>query len=204
LRFVTTEYTSKKSKSIRFETKIDNLTRLLLRFVTNVIIILAKGVEDDMSDKHIDKQVFSERLKEVMKDNNETMYTLADKLSLSPATISRYSTGKMAPKLTTIDVIAREFDINPVWLMGHDVEKHLESQEEKKPYYKLTEKDKLDVAKELEKMLEGLSDSNGFAAFDGEPLDEATKMVLKDSLERSMLLAREISKKKFTPKKYRD
>ncbi|MEQ3563410.1 hypothetical protein [Bacillus thuringiensis] len=54
-------------------------------------------------------------------------------------------------------------------------------------------------------MLDGLGDDkNGFAAFDGEPLDEATKMVLKDSLERSMLLAREIAKKKFTPKKYRN
>ncbi len=158
-----------------------------------------------MSDKNIDKKVFSERLREVMKDNNETMYTLAEKLSLSPATISRYSTGKMAPKLTTIDVIAREFNINPAWLMGHDVDKKLENEENKKPYYKLTDKDKLDIAKELEKMLEGLEDSDsGFAAFDGEPLDEATKIVLKDSLERSMLLAREISKKKFTPKKYRN
>lgn len=202
MRFVTTEYTPKKTKSIRFETKFTFFLFLLLRFVTNVIIIIPKGVENEMSEKNIDKKIFSERLREVMKDNNETMYTLAEKLSLSPATISRYSTGKMAPKITTIDVIAREFNINPAWLLGHDVEKTLDKEE--KPYYSLTEKDKLDVAKELEKMLEGLNDStSGFAAFDGEPLDEATKMVLKDSLERSMLLAREISKKKFTPKKYR-
>lgn len=159
-----------------------------------------------MSDKQVvDKKVFSERLSEIMKENNQTVYTIGDMLGLSPATISRYTSGKMAPKLTTIDVLAREFNVNPTWLMGYDVEKHLEDDgEDKKPYYKLTEKDKLDVAKELEKMLEGLSDANsGFAAFDGEPLDEATKIVLKDSLERSMLLAREISKKKFTPKKYR-
>lgn len=158
-----------------------------------------------MSEKQVvDKKVFSERLREVMKENNETMYTMAEKFGLSPATISRYSTGKMAPKLTTIDVIAREYNINPVWLLGHDVEKFLELKEDKKSYFELTDKDRKDVAKELEKMLEGLNDGqSGFAAFDGEPLDEATKMVLKDSLERSMLLAREISKKKFTPKKYR-
>jgi transcriptional regulator with XRE-family HTH domain len=153
----------------------------------------------------IDKKVFSERLKEVMEDHHETVYTLGEKISLSPATISRYRTGSMAPKLTTIDVIARKYNINPAWLMGHDVEKYIEIKEDKKPYYELTDKDRKDVAKELEKMLEGLDDpQTGFAAFDGEPLDEATKLVLKDSLERSMLLARQISKKKFTPKKYRD
>ncbi|AAX62112.1 immunity repressor protein [Bacillus thuringiensis phage MZTP02] len=89
--------------------------------------------------------------------------------------------------------------------MGYDVDKLIEKKQPDRKYYQITEKDKKDIAKQLEKMLDGLGDDkNGFAAFDGEPLDEATKMVLKDSLERSMLLAREIAKKKFTPKKYRN
>jgi len=154
---------------------------------------------------NLNKELFAERLKEIMRENNQTTSSLAERLKMTAATISRYTTGKMAPKITTIEVIAREFNVNPAWLMGYEVDKHLANEaKETKAYYELTDKDHKDVAKELEKMLEGLNGKDGFAAFDGEPLDEATKLVLKDSLERSMLLARQIAKQKFTPKKYRD
>lgn len=155
----------------------------------------------------LNKEVFAERLKEIMRDNNQTLTSLSERVKLSPATISRYTSGKMAPKITTIEVIAREFNVNPAWLMGYDVDKRFDEDKIKERvsnYYDLNDKDHKDVAKELEKMLEGLNNTDGFAAFDGEPLDEATKLVLKDSLERSMLLARQIAKQKFTPKKYRD
>ncbi|CCW05513.1 MULTISPECIES: hypothetical protein [Bacillus] len=82
--------------------------------------------------------------------------------------------------------------------MGYDVKKRIKDTQPERKYYEITEKDKKDIAKQLEKMVDG------FASFDGEPLDEATKMVPKDSLERSILLARAIAKKKFIPKKYRD
>lgn len=155
----------------------------------------------------LNKEVFAERLKEIMRDNNQTLTSLSERVKLSPATISRYTSGKMAPKITTIEVIAREFNVNPAWLMGYDVDKRFDEDKIKERvsnYYDLNDKDHKDVAKELEKMLEGLNNTDGFAAFDGEPLDEATKLVLRDSLERSMLLARQIAKQKFTPKKYRD
>jgi transcriptional regulator with XRE-family HTH domain len=155
----------------------------------------------------LNKEVFAERLKEIMRDNNQTLTSLSERVKLSPATISRYTSGKMAPKITTVEVIAREFNVNPAWLMGYDVDKRFNEDKIKErvsKYYDLNDKDHKDVAKELEKMLEGLNNTDGFAAFDGEPLDEATKLVLKDSLERSMLLARQIAKQKFTPKKYRD
>lgn len=160
-----------------------------------------------MNVSKINLEVFPERLKEIMKDNNQNLTTLAERVKMTPATISRYSTGKMAPKITTVEVIAREFNINPAWLMGYDVSKYLTDDKvvkERPTYYELTEKDHKDIAKELERMLDGLDSNSGFAAFDGEPLDEATRMVLKDSLERSMQLAKQIAKKKFTPKKYRN
>ncbi|MBG9616183.1 helix-turn-helix transcriptional regulator [Bacillus cereus] len=159
-----------------------------------------------MAQKQIlDKQIFPIRLKKIMEEHDQTIYTIAEKINLSAATVSRYCSGKMAPKITTVEVIAKQFNINPAWLMGYDVKKRIKDTQPERKYYEITEKDKKDIAKQLEKMLDGLEDgTDGFAAFDGEPLDEATKMVLKDSLERSMLLAREIAKKKFTPKKYRD
>lgn len=76
-----------------------------------------------MSSNKINKEVFSKRLKQLLSDNNETIYTLAEIAHLSPATISRYTTGDMSPKITTIESISNYFKVNPVWLMGYDVDK---------------------------------------------------------------------------------
>lgn len=84
---------------------------------------------------NITKEIFSKRLRELMQNNNETTYSMAEQLHLSAATISRYTDGQMAPKITTIESMARYFNINPAWLMGYDVEKELvlnESSETKK------------------------------------------------------------------------
>lgn len=75
----------------------------------------------------VTKEIFSKRLKELMSDNNETTYSIGEVLNLSAATISRYTDGKMAPKITTIYSMATHFNVNPVWLMGYDVEKILET-----------------------------------------------------------------------------
>ncbi|KAE9633747.1 helix-turn-helix domain-containing protein [Defluviitalea raffinosedens] len=74
----------------------------------------------------VNKKIFSERLKQLMEEQKETTYTLGELLHLSAATISRYTTGEMSPKITTIQVLANHYNINPVWLMGHDVPKYLE------------------------------------------------------------------------------
>lgn len=78
----------------------------------------------------VTKEIFSKRLKQLMNDNNETTYSIGEILNLSAATISRYADGKMAPKITTIYSMANHFNVNPVWLMGYDVEKILQNQNE--------------------------------------------------------------------------
>lgn len=78
---------------------------------------------------NVTKEIFSIRLKELMQNNNETTYSMAEQLHLSAATISRYADGQMAPKITTIDSMARYFNVNPAWLMGYDIEKELSSKE---------------------------------------------------------------------------
>ena len=85
-----------------------------------------------MSTKYnVTKEIFSKRLKKLMSDNNETTYSLGEILNLSAATISRYTDGKMAHKITTIYSMATHFNVNPVWLMGYDVKKILETQNNK-------------------------------------------------------------------------
>lgn len=66
----------------------------------------------------------------------------------------------------------------------------------------LTPKDERDIAKDLQKILSNL-ESNEALAFNGEPLDAETKELMRISLENSMRLAKQLAKKKFTPKKYK-
>jgi len=75
----------------------------------------------------VNKEIFAKRLTEVMEDHNDTIYTLGELLKLSGATISRYMNGKMAAKITTIKMIAMHYKVNPVWLMGYNVDKQLDS-----------------------------------------------------------------------------
>lgn len=69
--------------------------------------------------------------------------------------------------------------------------------------YALSPKDERDIARDLEKMLSNLESREAMSFYDGEPLDEESKELLRISLENSMRLAKQMAKKKFTPKKYR-
>jgi len=68
--------------------------------------------------KYFDKELFGKRLAELMADNNDTTYSLGEYLQLSNATISRYTTGGMAPKIPTVQAIAEKYGVDPAWLMG--------------------------------------------------------------------------------------
>ncbi|MDQ7096928.1 XRE family transcriptional regulator [Desulfosporosinus sp. PR] len=68
--------------------------------------------------KYFNKNLFGQRLLEAMKDNNDTTYSLAEYLHLSPSAISRYTTGDMAPKIPTVQAIAAKYGLRPSWLMG--------------------------------------------------------------------------------------
>ena len=68
-------------------------------------------------------EIFSARFAEVLDASNETVYSVAEQVSLSPGTISRYANGKMAPKIPTLYALAAIFRVSPMWLMGYDVDK---------------------------------------------------------------------------------
>lgn len=74
-----------------------------------------------MNKTTINKELFSKRLTQLMQENNETTYTMGDRFGLSSPTISRYMTGQMAAKITTIKAFAEYFSVNELWLMGYDV-----------------------------------------------------------------------------------
>ena len=73
-----------------------------------------------MENRKILTDIFAARLSESLANKNETVHTLAEALSLSPSTISRYQNGLMNPKITTLYAMAAYLNVNPKWLMGYD------------------------------------------------------------------------------------
>ena len=137
-----------------------------------------------------------DRLKKLCDEQGISVNTLEEKIGLGKNTL--YSWKKKIPTGANLIKVAEYFDVTTDYLLGRT---------DNKRYYDLNEKDERDIQKELSKMIEGLNDKSGYAAFDGQTLDdldEEDRELLIASLENSLRLAKRIAKQKFTPKKYRD
>jgi len=66
----------------------------------------------------LDTNKFSSRLHQLMKEKCLTTYSLGDIIYLTPSAISRYINAKMSPKRTTVEALAKYFNVNSAWLMG--------------------------------------------------------------------------------------
>lgn len=70
---------------------------------------------------------FRERFNETIKERNLTARDVAYKTNITEATISRYLSGKMEPKIHYLHLIANALNVSPIWLMGYDIEKDKQS-----------------------------------------------------------------------------
>jgi transcriptional regulator with XRE-family HTH domain len=133
-----------------------------------------------------------ERIQFLCKKNGITSKSLEEHLGFGKGYISKID--KSAPNLSKIKPIADYFGVTVDYLLsGKDEPK------EKSP--ELTARDERDISRRLEKTLSDLEGQQGALMFDGAPLDDETKELLKASLEHSIRVAK-INAKKFTPKKY--
>ena len=113
---------------------------------------------------------------------------------LPSSLFSEWKRGKSSPKVDKLQKIADYFEVSIEYLMtGKD--------EPKENSPELTARDERDISRRLEQTLSILEDQQGALMFDGAPLDDETKELLKASLEHSIRVAK-INAKKFTPKKY--
>lgn len=137
-----------------------------------------------------------DRLKKLCDEQGISINKLEEKIGFSKNTL--YSWKKNTPKGTNLIKVADYFDVSTDYILGRT---------DKKRYYDLTEKDDLDIQKQLEEMIAGLNSDSSFAAFDGltfDDLDDEDKELLLSALENSLRVAKRVSKQKFTPKKYRN
>lgn len=140
--------------------------------------------------------VSGDRIKILREEKKLSQLELAERIGINNSVLSRIESGKRSIEENEINLFADFFEVSGDYILGRSTNRN-------HPYYKLTAKDEKDIGKNLERMLADL-ESNEALAFNGEPMDEETKRLFAISLENSLRLARELSKQKFTPNKYRD
>ncbi|HFL1240611.1 helix-turn-helix domain-containing protein [Listeria monocytogenes] len=139
--------------------------------------------------------MFGERLRSLRENKNLTQQKVADDLNIKRENLSNYERNKREPDYEMLKKLAEYYGVSRSYILGETDKKH---------YWELNDKDERSIQKDLQKMIDDLSNSDAFAYSkeDGE-MDENTKKLLIMSLENSLRIAKEESKKRFTPKKYR-
>ena len=134
--------------------------------------------------------MFNMRLKELRKSAGLSQKALADMLFVSQAAVAKWELDKSTPTPEMLVKIAEVFNVTTDYLLGTETQKTPA----------LTAKDERDIARELEKTLNRLDDADGALMFDGEPLDDEARELLRASLENQIRMAKIIAKQKYTPK----
>lgn len=139
--------------------------------------------------------MLSTRLKLLRERSGKNQVSVASDLSVSQSTIGNWESGSRTPDAQMLVRIADYYNCSLDYLLGRSDTLHGSAS----PV--LTEKEEMDIAKELDDILSGMNTDS--LMFDGEPLDDETKELLRSSLENSLRMAKVIAKQKYTPKKYR-
>lgn len=135
-----------------------------------------------------------ERIKELCKKRSISVSRLEEELSFPKNTI--YQWKNRTPGTDKLSIVADYFDVSVDYLLGRT---------EKKKYYDLTDKDERSIQKQLQSLIDDLSNDGAlaFSKEDGE-MSEETKEALISSLENALRISKIEAKKKYTPKKYRN
>ncbi|WP_425059171.1 hypothetical protein SCACP_38440 [Sporomusa carbonis] len=184
------------TKKITFSNQ-DNMYNVVARSSA-----LPKEIREQFVNISIDQireleKAFSKNIKKLRIKQRRTLQEIADLCGVSESTIEEWETGNNPPPSETIiQKLAQHY--------GVSVESLFEPQDNKTPSSlpPLTPKDEREIAKDLETILNALDNKSGTAAYN-DPEDEEDRELLRASLLTSMKLAKQIAKKKFTPKKYR-
>ena len=121
---------------------------------------------------------------------------LAKKTNINVSVVNRIENETRALRDDELLKIANFFNVSTDYLLGNETPAKFKPQ--------LTDKDKKDIAKQVEDMLDGLDADNPISfQLDGNEIDDDTRELLRQSLQNALEFARLKAKEKFTPKKYR-
>lgn len=142
-------------------------------------------------------------LKKLRSENGLTQQEVADYLKVSRPTYTKYENGSLELSPDSILALSNLFHVTTDYLLGKkEIKKDVSSDAEYHPT--LTERDEKDIQKRLTAILEDIDNQDTVAMYNGgEKMDDATRELMKASLENTIRIAKIKAKEKFTPKKYR-
>ena len=77
-------------------------------------------------------ETMNNRIYEAMVERGLTAYELAKKSHIDKGALSRYLSGKVQPKHDNIHKLAVALNVSETWLMGYDVKRERETEEEQR------------------------------------------------------------------------
>lgn len=133
-----------------------------------------------------------ERIDLLISEKKMTRAELERKLNFSHGSLRNWN--KSIPSGDKIQKVADYFDVSTDYLLGRT---------DKRRYYKLSEKEKNDIAIQAEELIEGITNGENLN-FYGEPATKDQKDRLLIAIKTAMEMNKEEAKQKFTRKDYRD
>ena len=133
-----------------------------------------------------------DRVKTICKERKIPISRLEKDLGFSNGYIGQLKKGVFPDD--RIKMIADYFGVSVEYLMAG-------TSNSAKEQSQLSARDERDISRRLEQTLSDMENQQDALMFDGAPLDEETKELLKASLEHSIRVAK-INAKKFTNKRY--
>lgn len=118
----------------------------------------------------------------------------AEEIGLNKASVTNWKKNGYTPRAEVLQRIAEYFGVSVGFLVDGSEET------EKAPA--LTDKDKRDIARDLELIMSAL-DSAGDLQFDGDPMSDEARESIRAAMKLGLEAAKVKNKERFTPRKYR-
>ena len=119
---------------------------------------------------------------------------LGEILGVKTNAVSKWECGRVEDiPMSKVKAMAALFDVPISYLIDED-------KREKAPM--LNDKDKRDIAKNLEQMMAQLEDGDDLM-FDGDPMSDEARESIRQALQMGLEIAKVKNKETYTPKKYR-
>lgn len=136
--------------------------------------------------------MFYDKFADLCKKKGVRLGQAASEMGLSGAAVSRWKRYGYSPRSESMQRIADYFGVSISSLM----------EDEKKEPQALSEKEKRDIAREVDKIMGDLGDS-GDLMFDGVPMNDEARTAMAAAMQTALEVARTLNKQTYTPKKYR-
>lgn len=149
---------------------------------------------------------------ELCKERNVSPTRAAIEIGISKATPTTWKKRGLTPQGETLNKIAAYFGVSTDYLLGNvtdpffqlDNDRILQeiNSYEDESTSTLTDRDRRDIARDLERIMEAL-DTAGDLQFDGDPMSDEARESIRAAMKLGLEAAKVKNKERFTPKKFR-